>query len=246
LCAKSRSLPGRDIPHLQLIVYLISSSWQWRHTRQMRAVVLNNDSLFLLISTVIHDGRSHVLAGDTLRPGGLHVEIQTRLASILASIFLEKERQKSIACVGWLADKVETEPQWLHGSGRIILRFSRQADWLGWTLRRRGIEFGVTRRDWIMSRLSSSSPELNDTLPSWAWLAGAELVDHPAENQSTINNKGKRQEKKEAAFSRRGIFHDLTCQAIGETSWERLRDLPIDVLNFLAEAGHHSVGAATA
>lgn len=40
-----------------------------------------------VVDAVVHDGRRHVLPGDTLCPGGLHVQVESGLAAILAGVF---------------------------------------------------------------------------------------------------------------------------------------------------------------
>lgn len=53
--------------------------------------------------TVIHDGRSYVLSGDTLIPCGLHIQIQPRLSTILSRI-PKVPLQREVRICGSFAD----------------------------------------------------------------------------------------------------------------------------------------------
>lgn len=54
----------------------------------------------LIAPTVIHDGRRHILARYALRPGRLHIQIQSHFAAILSGI-LEIPLHGKIR-IGWL------------------------------------------------------------------------------------------------------------------------------------------------
>ena len=52
------------------------------------AYVVVDEIRMHVVDAVVHDGGSDVLAGDSLRPGGGHVQVQFGLAAVLTRIFL--------------------------------------------------------------------------------------------------------------------------------------------------------------